>query len=274
MYDPWVVQLPDKYVMYRCQNSAGRDRIWRSESRDGITGWTDDRIVIEGSDGADDDLSCSPGVVVAPNGVWHMYYMVGKPGTPEQMCGPDTGAMWHATSFDGIAWTKLGKVEAVPPSGCSVMEPSPILEGNDNVIGVYFVADYWGVGTRLWRMESDALDGHTFTGLSPAGSVEHTQNARVSKVGGRYYFAYSNRSDGVDTQTDELYLGVNLDAGPLMLRATPGTWYCTFVSPGNYLPGPPARLYFAANHQPRCQPDQDPLTCSEFNNEIGVMILH
>ena len=110
VYDNWVIKSGGKYVQFRCQNTASpveRDRVWRSESPDGVSNWTNDRIVIEGtSETAQDDLSCSPGVVIDPNGLWHMYYVTAARGS---MC---TIEMWHATSPDG-----LSSVERLPALG-------------------------------------------------------------------------------------------------------------------------------------------------------------
>jgi hypothetical protein len=254
--------------MYRCENSPGgagvhHDRIWRTESVDGIHDWTDDRIVIEGEIGAQDDLSCSPGVVVAPNGVWHLYYLTAQ---RTSMCDVE---LWHATSFDGIAWTKLGKVAAVPRSDCSLLQPSPVIEGDK--IGLYFVASYWGTKVRLWRVESDALDGHAFTSPSLAGSVAESRNGRVTRLDdGRYVFAYANVASGEDTQPDEIHLATGLEAGPVILRKTPGTFYATFATVGNYVAGPPARLYVSGNYLPRCHGPVRP--CYDFFNSLGVIV--
>ena len=280
--DPWVMQVNGKYIMYRCQNSANRDRVWRMESDNGITNWTNNQIVLEGGfnneegnpiAGGQDDLSCSPGVVIAPNGLWHMYYITGPRGTPEQMCGRGAIEMWHATSFDGIAWNKQGKIQSLPLADCSLLEPSPIIEGN--TIGVYFVAGWFRPydKVRLWRIESDIEDGHLFTSPSPAGRIAESRNGRVSKFGSTYYFVYSNVTGGEDTQTNELRMSSGPSAdfteGRLLLQITPGTFYSTFLSGSNYIPN---RIYITGDSLPLCKTGQTPgIDCSDGYNVIGVI---
>lgn len=261
--DPWVVQLADRYVMFYCKNSwqAGpyfpspdvHDRVWRAESRDGIINWTDAHAVVEGVHSAQDDLSCSPGVVIAPDGTWHMYYMTASRDT---MCVVE---MWHATSpAPGLTWTKLGKVAAVQTSDCSLLQPSPAIENGK--IAVYFVVD-WAGATRLWRMESS--DGHAFTIPTPVGSVPESCNARP---GAGHLVYSSNAGGGCATQTTEMHLSDGLTPGPVILSVQPGTGFSMAVSAGNYLPGPPARVYFTGNYTfPAPPPD--------YPNNLSVIVV-
>ncbi len=261
--DPWVIQLPDRYVMFACKNSWQEgpyfpspdvhDRIWRSESRDGITGWTDNHAVVEGVHSAQDDLSCSPGVVIAPDGTWHLYYMTASRDT---ICVVE---MWHATApAPGLVWTKRGKIAAVQTSDCSLLQPSPAIEAGKIV--VYFVVD-WAGATRLWRMESS--DGHLFTIPLPVGAVPESCNARP----GAGHLVYSaNTGGGCATQTTEMRLADGLVPGPVILSVQPGTGFSMAVSAGNYLPGPPARVYFTGNYTfPAPPPD--------YPNNISVLMV-
>lgn len=269
--DPWVMQLPDRYVMYRCRNNWQEgpyapspdvhDRIWRAESKDGLTGWTDDHAVLEGPHGAQDDLSCSPGVVIAPDGTWHLYYITAS---RYNMCG--VVEMWHATAPNpGLLWTKLGKVWAVKTSDCSLLHPSPIIENGR--IAVYFVVNWYGTA-RLWRMES--WDGHQFTSPAPAGEIPESHNARVTQAGGALVVAYSNVTDGRDTQNTELRLASPLVPGPQVLLPRPNTFYSTYINAGNYLPGPPARIYFAGGV---LLPGASDFSM-DYTSTVGALVLH
>ena len=268
--DPWVVHVKDRYVMFRCQNSyeipklsqgVGTDRIWRTESIDGIKNWTNDHIVIEGAVGAQDDLSCSPGVVIAPDGTWHMYY---ETASRYSECAVE---IWHATSPDGEVWTKLGKVAAVPTSDCSLQQPSPVIE--NGTIVVYFVVN-WSGASRLWRMGSSLYDGQNFSPPVLAGDVWQSQNARYNDG----HLVYSNAPAGEVQQTTEMYLSNSLVPGELLLETTPGTFYSTYVTAGNYVAGPPARVYFAGNWMQPCTPEMAWGTCNNFDTAIGVIVFN
>jgi hypothetical protein len=252
-YDPWVVQLPDRYVMVRCRNFENHDSIYRSESRDGITGWTDGSVIARGEVWAQDDLSCSPGLVVAPDGVWHLYYTTAARQTPTLV------EIWHSVSADGgETWTKFGKVTAVPiTDGYSVvLQPSPAIE-NGRIV-VYLVAN-WSGKTCLWRMEDLTGDGQQFTSPSVYSNAETCQARPGAKL------AYANvRGGGCAIQPNLLYLD-----GTLVLESTPGMWYADYVGTGNYLPGPPARLYFYGGVR---YPNDDPLNGMPFITTTGVLV--
>lgn len=270
----FVVQRPDKYVLFRCQNSYDsafdtHDRIWRMESKNGIDNWTNDCMVIQGAVNAQDDLSCSPGVVVGPDGTWHMYYMTGSREDVGPTIGCRNGEMWHATAPDpGLVWTKFGKVASVGSNGdCATQQPSPVIENGK--IAVYFINDTYGT-PRLFRIESE--DGFEFTYPSPIGNIFAPQ-ARVTRVGDNLVIIYSLVSDGRNTQTDELFQSINFEPGTLLLTKTPNTFYRTYTNAGNYIPGPPARIYFAGNWLPECIGGEPWGTCSNGNTSIGVIVL-
>jgi hypothetical protein len=269
VYDNWVIKSGGKYVQFRCQNTASpveRDRIWRSESPDGVSNWTNDRIVIEGtSETAQDDLSCSPGVVIDPNGLWHMYYVTAARATG---C---TIEMWHATSLDGLTWTKLGKLPAVPVSDCSLIEPSPIVEGNG--IAVYFVAN-WTASPRasLWVMTtSDGFGGQAFSPARQLTTPSNFYGGRVTKANGTYSLAYSGTLDGTIKIPDVVYLtsgSTGFSDGYRVAQATPGTFYATQLMAGNYLDG---RLYVAGNYMPLCATVAASAVCSDYPNAVGLL---
>jgi hypothetical protein len=249
--DHWVMKVDGKYLDYHCRNSNFADRVWRMESTDGVT-WTNDTMMIDGdhSAGSQDDLSCSPGVVIAPNGVWHLYYVVGHRGTPAEMCGPGTIQLWHATSFDGVGWTKLGRVEAVQSSDCSLLTPSPVIV--DDKIVVFFVVD-WFPPTHLWRIESDVLDGHVFADPIFTGRVPESHIGRVSRDAAGFHFVYANVMSGADIYPDTVSMtsGGTFDflPGGRVVSATPGTFYSVNIEPGNYFEG---RILVTGGNLPRC----------------------
>ena len=269
VYDNWVIKSGGKYIQFRCQNTASpveRDRIWRSESPDGVSNWTNDRIVIEGtSETAQDDLSCSPGVVIDPNGLWHMYYVTAARGS---MC---TIEMWHATSPDGLTWTKLGKLPAVPVSDCSLVEPSPIIENGG--ISVYFAADWLSASPRLWVMTtSDGFGGQAFSPPRQLTTPGNFHAGRVTKSGGTYYLAYCSTLDGTNKISDVMYLAssgyAGFSDGYEVARVTPGTFYLTQLTPGNYLDG---RLYISGDYMPTCAMVTPPTPCSDYPNAVGLL---
>jgi hypothetical protein len=269
VYDNWVIKSGGKYIQFRCQNTASpveRDRIWRSESLDGVSNWTNDRIAIEGtSETAQDDLSCSPGVAIDPNGLWHMYYVTAARATG---C---TIEMWHATSLDGLTWTKLGKLPAVPVSDCSLIEPSPIVEGNG--IAVYFVAN-WTASPRasLWKMTtSDGFGGQAFSPPRQLTTPSNFYGGRVTKANGTYYLAYSGTLDETIKIPDVVYLtsgSTGFSDGYRVAQATPGTFYATQLMAGNYLDG---RLYVAGNYMPLCATVAASAVCSDYPNAVGLL---
>jgi hypothetical protein len=268
------MQNNGKYIQFRCQNTPSpvyRDRIWMNESPNGLTSWSNDRIVVEGtSETAQDDLSCSPGVVIAPSGIWHMYYVTAARAT---VC---TIEMWHATSPDGVTWTKLGKISSVPVSDCSLVEPSPIIEGNK--IAVYFPVN-WGNPksfSYLWRMESDIADGHNFSMPVRVPCPENFFGGRVSKSGSTYYLAYSFSLDGTAKIPDSVYLSVSEGVYPPVFKdgykvgqITNGKFYATQMMAGNFFDN---RMYISGNYMPLCKDVTPPTPCSDYPNAIGVLL--
>ena len=270
------MHVGNKYIQFRCQNNwlesqnEGRDRIWRRESLDGITNWTNDQVVIQGINTTDqDDLSCSPGVVIAPNGIWHMYYVTAPRAA---VCRIE---MWHATSTDGFTWSKKGKIASVPVSDCSLVEPSPILEANK--IAVYFPANWGNAGgwPNLWRMESFDVDGHGFTIPTRIGTPTKFLGGRVSLVNGTYILAYSYTLSGTNHIPDSIYITSDANSPPSfpdgynVAQVVPDSFYTTQLIADNYLEG---RLYASGNYMPLCN-GQNPLTdCSDYPNAIGVFL--
>lgn len=271
-YDTFVIKNNGKYIQFRCQNTPSpvyRDRIWRSESLDGVTNWTNDQIVIQGVNETDqDDLSCSPGVVIAPNGMWHMYYVTAARAS---VCGIQ---MWSAISSDGITWTKQGKIPSVPVSDCSLVEPSPIIEGNK--IAVYFPVNWNNSNGRptLWRMESVATDGFNFTTPTRINTPSKFYGGRVTLVSNVYVLAYSATLDGTNKIPDSAYITTSnvsppsFTDGPLIAQVTPGTFFATQLIAGNYFDG---KVYISGNYMPLCN-GVPSATCSDYPNAIGVLL--
>lgn len=276
-YDSWTIKANNKYVQFRCENqyiaseNASRDRIWRRESSDGISNWTNDQIVIEGQNTVlQDDLSCSPGVVIDPaTNLWHLYYVTASRFSE---CSIE---MWHAISTDGYAWTKLGTIAAIPQTDCSLVEPSPVIENGKVVI--YFPAD-WKMSkySTLWRMEAEDSYASIFKQPTKITSP-NLWEGRVTLVGNTYYLAYSFTLDGTNHIPDVIYLTSStssppsFSAGIKVAQATPGTFYSTQIVADNYLPVE-QRLYISGNYMPLCITVTPPAVCANYPNAIGVLL--
>lgn len=229
-YSPWVMHEPgwQSYLMYYCKGSPDpnwRDRVWRNESwTDGKTGWDEEggQIVIEGSAGADDELSCSPGVVIDNNGIWHMYYITAesKPDVPLYI--------YHATaSAPGLSWTKQGKVGfeggGQPLFGTNVfMEtPSPFVKNGQIIL--YFIGDQ---GT-LYRAESN--DGYNFTRPIKTNSPLWAAHGRVFYRHGLYFYIFATKNFTCCDPPTEIYLsisrdGINFPKGKLLAKTDGVSW--------------------------------------------------
>lgn len=184
-YSPWVMHQPGwgSYLMYYCKNTPDAnnvwaDRIWRIESwTGGKTQWVNDQLVIQGTATAEDQESCSPGVVIDTNQVWHMYYVTAGP----------SGALhlYHATaSAPGISWVRRGEI-SLPSNVRAYLEtPSPMMINGKLV--VYFI----GSGDQtLYRMES--WDGYNFTWPVRVNAPWGVSHGRVTYKNGVYYYVYS-----------------------------------------------------------------------------------
>jgi len=180
--DPHVLHDGTQFVMYASasQNFDGNVKIYRLVSSNGIN-WTLSPLtpVLEKSTAGWDSSSVETPAVVYYGGQYHMFY-TGYSGTPAETQYYRIG---HATSADGIAWTKdesflLGPTD---PTGAPnldfnqyiVGEPAPVVF--DNKIYLYFTAvgANSGVGTTLQVIGLSRYNGSTWT--APVSVLEPKQ---------------------------------------------------------------------------------------------------
>ncbi|MFC4160489.1 discoidin domain-containing protein [Chitinimonas lacunae] len=208
-YSPWVMHQPGwaSYLIYYCKNAVidGKDgdAVWRTESYSGGWGeWINDQVVVRGTEiDAPDDLSCSPGVVIDGNGVWHMYYVVSPRTAPL-----DHLRLYHATAAaPGLVWHKHGEIVLPDRASLDYIEtPSPFyLNGR---IVLYYV----GTGQTLYRAESE--DGHHFSAPQPVPTPRPVSHGRVSRdEAGAWYYSYSTHPDDVYLPPSAIYLASSND---------------------------------------------------------------
>ncbi len=260
-YSPFVLHKPgwQSYLMYYCKNTpingVWRDRIWRAESwTDGLGEWNPGQVVIEGQLGRDDDLSCSPGVVIDAAGTWHMYYVGADRDTPMTLF------LFHATAqAPGLVWTKQGKISgAFPQPAAGYLEtPTPVLAPGGRIV-LYYV----GPGGKLHRAESQ--DGHTFSAPIQLPSPDWATHGRVASHGGCTYYIYSTNPSGCCDPPTEIRISVSRDGltfgpGDLLFLAAGTGWDGSRVwAPAPVFLGTELRVYYAANlDDPGCSPACD-----------------
>jgi len=208
-YSPWVLHKPgwQSYIIYYCKNTVengiGRDRVWRIENwDDGKFGdWVNDQIAVEGTMGEDDDLSCSPGVVIGQDGTWHMYYVTGNRNADGVLY------LYHATAPPpGVNWSKRGKVDFQgmnQPFPGYLETPSPLLIGNKIIL--YFV----GQQGKLFKAVSS--DGFKFSQPKLLNAPSWVQAGRVTYKRGVYYYVYSLDPNYSHQPPTEIHLTVSDD---------------------------------------------------------------
>ncbi len=249
-YSPYIMHQPGwgSWLMYYCKsvpiNDFWRDKVYRRESwTDGLSGWTtpqsNDMIVVEGTDStAKDDLSCSPGVLIDNNGIWHMYYVTANRNSFMTLF------LMHATaSSPGVNWTKLGEIET--PSIPGYYEtPSPIFLNNKYIL-------YIAGGGGLYRSES--TDGHRFGEFVNLPNTRSVQAGRVTYTNGIYYYVYSYNPGNVNDAPYVMYLSTSTDginfSGEVKLAQSNGSgWDGSLMwSPHAYIQNNEMRVYYAGN---------------------------
>ncbi|MEK7544213.1 MAG: hypothetical protein AAB557_05045 [Patescibacteria group bacterium] len=253
-YSPWVMKQDGwgSYLMYYCKNTpinnVWRDRIWRIQNwSDGLgSPWTEDQIVIEGSDNQNDDLSCAMGVIIDPNtNVWHMYYVTANRNTPL------TIYLYHATSSSGSAgtsWTKLGPVQGIAQPFPGYLDtPSPIWI--DGKIVLYFIGDN---DKHLYRTTS--IDGQNFTQPQVVSAPSGAPHARVTYHNGKYYLVYSKPATGLYDPPTQIYIststdGQSFDPGTLLFQTNGSDWDEKYIwTPNLFIDKDNLfRVYYAGN---------------------------
>ncbi|MBD3362359.1 hypothetical protein GF362_01415 [Candidatus Dojkabacteria bacterium] len=245
-YSPWVMHKSGwkSYLMFYCKNTniggVSRDRVWRAESFDGgISGWTNEQVILEGELGEKDDLSCSPGVVIDQEGLMHIYYVTGD--RDEDM----VLYLYHATAPQpGVKWTKKGPVQGIPqPLPGYIETPSPYLI--DGQIVVYISAGSEGI----YKISS--VDGHNFTGLETV-RAPRAQAGRVQLYKDKFFYVYSKNEERYKPP-NKIFLSIsNIDTsfpdGKLIMESNGKEWDALQMwSPHMIRVDALWRIYYAGN---------------------------
>jgi len=206
-----------------------------------------DTMVLEGSLGQGDDLSCAPSVATTgPSNLWHMYYLGANRNTAGDIF------LYHATSStSGKTWNKLGKIN-ISVSGY-IDSPSISIAGGK--FSLYFI----GPDFKLYR--SSSADGQNFTKPAKMNiqSDHYPLNGNVTQYNGKYYFVYDLSCDtpglcanGV-VFPDAIYLatsqdGVNFSQGVKVLQIKGNTGWDGGVmwTPHLYIPNSSEAYLFHA----------------------------
>jgi len=262
--DPWVMKDGSVYKMWFAarvdtKDDTGETEIGYATSSDGIS-WSihPTPVVQAGGTGQWDDSSAeTPTVVKRPDGVYEMWYsgfeLLGDYG------GADAAEFYrhlfkigHATSPDGISWTKdpanpvldIDLVGQIGPDWLAVADPSVTYEA-----GTYCMY-YTGVDSVVGKLQlhislATSTDGSAWTrhpsnpvlSLGPPGSWDSTLVAQpgVFKVGSGYVMVYAGNDapgagDTVAPEVGSLGIATSMDgivwqrAMEPMIEKQPGTW--------------------------------------------------
>jgi len=234
-YSPWVMHENGwgSYLMYYCKmtpiNGIWQDRVHRIENwSNGIAGgWVNDIVVVQGELNEEDDLSCSPGVLIdkrnAGNEIWRMYYIVGRR-------DGRAGDLYihHATSEPpGINWQKKGRIniQGLDWPITNYAAETPVVFVINNKIVLYFP----GSAGKLDRMESD--DGDNFYNHEIINLPDSNAGAgRVFLENGIFYYVYGRNSKNERySPTDQIYVtkstdGVNFEEPKLLMQSNGEGW--------------------------------------------------
>jgi hypothetical protein len=256
-YSPFVMHEPGwgSHLMFYCRNSkidgVHQDRVWRNESwTDGKTGWSHGEVVVEGSMDTEDDLSCSPGVVIDAQGTWHMYYVTADRRHHMVLY------LHHATaSAPGRKWTKRGRVKGAFPQpyrqpwGSYLETPTPMLV--DGQIHLYIIG-----GNHSLELATSS-DGYHFTRperLTSPGNISHGRVTFDSRRK-RYLFVYS-KARKRNAPPEELWLSTSEDGrcfgeGVRLYEADGAGWDAGRAwAPHAVIAENELRLYYAGNGNP------------------------
>jgi predicted GH43/DUF377 family glycosyl hydrolase len=209
--DPHVIHDGTKFVMYASasQNFDGNVKIYRLISNNG-TDWTlsPTTAVLEKSNAGWDSHSVETPSVVYYNSQYHMFY-TGYSGTYKQT---EFYKIGHATSLDGITWTKDGTflLEPTNPSGSVNMDFNQFIVGEPGAvvfngkIYLYFTAvgANVGVGTTLQVIGLTIFDGTTWS--TKFSTIEPKQSIYPRSS----YFGYSTPNAIVKNGKVHLYFDV------------------------------------------------------------------
>ena len=213
-YSPWVMHESGwgSHVMFYCRNTNENgkmaDRVWRAENwKDGVKGdWGGEMIVIDGTLGELDDLSCSPGVVIGTDSKWHMYYV-----TAERNKSCDLYLYHAVASSPGVNWEKKGaiRIEGInwPVTNCGMETPSPFLV--DGKIRIYVP---YQTGKLL---VADSSDGHIFGNTKIIDLPDKTSGiGRVMLKNNLMYYVYGkNINNNPYEPTNQIWITGSRNGG-------------------------------------------------------------
>ena len=214
--DPHVIHDGSQFVMYAsaAQNFDGNVKIYRLVSDNGIE-WllSPSNPVLERSDSGWDSKSVETPAVVFYDGLYHMFYT----GYESEQTNVGNYKIGHATSQDGIDWTKNGiVVQPTDPDNLTptfplnfmqwvVGEPGPVVF--DGKIYLYFTATgpNEGVGTTLQVIGLTIYDGSSWS--EPVSVLEPDQSLHPRSL----FYGYSTPNAIVSGGMIHLYFDVVAD---------------------------------------------------------------
>lgn len=143
-YSPWVMHEPgwDRYRMYfgrnEIINGVNEDRIYLSENfGDGISGWGTPILLLSPGGTGQGALIHDPTVAIDSTGTWQMYY------TGTDNLNGTGNSIFHASSSDGVHWTKYGLVNMtnLPTQNGSYGYGEPSILYENGTYYLYFFSD-------------------------------------------------------------------------------------------------------------------------------------
>lgn len=143
--DPWIVKYDDIYYMYyEDKYDIPFRHINLSTSTDGVT-FTEyaENPVLDYNDAAWENQDVSSPVVYIENGTWHMFY--------EGRTAVQNGQIGHATSSDGLTWSKDAGNPVITVSAGGAWDDDSCVP--DSIIkrdGVYYLTYHGGAGAGVW----------------------------------------------------------------------------------------------------------------------------
>jgi len=246
-YSPWVMHESgwDRYRMYfgrnEVINNVSADRIYLSENfGNGTTGWGTPTLMLSPGGTGQGALIHDPTVTIVGS-TWHMYY-TGTDGVDGN--GHYNNKIFHATSADGVSWTKQGldNITNLPTQDGTFGYGEPSVLYENGTYYLYFFSDASPSANGTVYLAT-GTDGQNFTFYGRVSSMIVTA-PEVRKYGSSYILVGSSGFTAVMKQvsTDKTSFGSSytqiLNTGLL------GSWDYYHVGTPSILPGE-SRLYYA-----------------------------
>jgi len=246
-YSPWIMHETgwDRYRMYfgrnEIINGVSADRIYLSENfGDGKTGWGTPMLLLSPGGTGQSALIHDPTVTIVGS-TWHMYY-TGTDGVDGN--GHYNNKIFHATSSDGVSWTKQGlaSISNIPiqdgPFGYG--EPSILYENGTYYLYFYSDASPTSSGTVYL---ATGTDGQNFTYYGRVSSMIVTA-PEVRSFGSNYILVGSSGFTAIMKQVSSNKTLFGSSYTQIFNTGLPGAWDYYHIGTPSILPTE-NRLYYA-----------------------------